>query len=155
MQNGWQGCYFVSMTFVMEYCVMAVGRQWDGGQLVVPRSVGKTAGFGDYSSETGFVPGEDNVFKWTGSELLPSAGKSSCWTGFSVKWNWCKFAVQCVCMCVHMCVCVTWHMSYSSYDWNVGLTSQVFELLVLKTYVKSVLLCSGIVLFCSFTWTSE
>jgi hypothetical protein len=62
----------------MEYCVMAVGRQWDSGQLVVPRSVGKAAGFGDYSSETGFVPGENNVFKRTGSELLPSAGKSSC-----------------------------------------------------------------------------
>jgi hypothetical protein len=51
------------MIFVMEYCVMAVGRQWDGGQLVVPRSVGKTAGFGDHSSETGFVPREDNVFE--------------------------------------------------------------------------------------------
>jgi len=147
MQNGWQCCYVVCMIFVMEYCVMAVGRQWDGGQLVVPRSVGKTAGFGDYSSETGFVPGENNVFKWTGSELLPSAGKSSCWIGFSVKWNWCKFAIQ--------CVCVTWHMSYSSYDWNVELTSQVFELLVLKTYVKSVIPCSGTVLFYSFTWTEE
>jgi hypothetical protein len=42
---------------------MAVGRQWDRGQLVVPRSVGETAGFGDYSSETGFVPREDNVFE--------------------------------------------------------------------------------------------
>jgi hypothetical protein len=113
------------------------------------------------------VPGENNVFKRTGSELLPSAGKSSCWIGFSVKWNWCKFPIHfvCVCVCVcarvcmraraRVCMCVTWHMSYSSYDWNVGLTSQVFELLVLKTYVKCVVPCSSVLLFCNFTWTSE
>lgn len=66
MQNGWQDyvvCIYVCMIFVMECCVMTVGRQWDSGQLVVPRSVGKTAGLGDHSSETGFVPREDNVFE--------------------------------------------------------------------------------------------